>query len=257
MKSMPCPLACMAAVLCLYAQTATPAIADELTVIQAEQLHLGTGEVLSPGSVAVRDGKIVEVGAAVEAGDANVISVHTLIPGLIDACSQAGLSGQSDERTDETTPDLQVIDVVDWTDRAFQEQVADGCTTVNVVPGTENVISGQSAVVKTSGTGENRVITDSSGLWLAMCRDPTSGNRSRSRPDSIYVRQPTNRMGVVWLLRSTFHAAGAESSAASPLNAVLDDKANAFCVSRTHYDIEASAGRRERIRIPADCRWRS
>ena len=30
---------------------------------------------------------------------------------------------------------------------------------------------------------------------------------SRQRPDSIYVRQPTNRMGVVWLLRSTFDKA--------------------------------------------------
>jgi imidazolonepropionase-like amidohydrolase len=60
------------------------------------------------------------------------------------------------------------------------------------------------------------VVNAETGLVLTMSSDPSERNRSRARPDSIYVRQPTNRMGVVWILRSTFDQVAKRSGSQSP-----------------------------------------
>jgi len=206
------------------------------TIVRAQHLHTGTGEVLSPGAVLIRDGKIEGVAESIESDDAAVVEVHTLIPGLVDAYVSDGLVQAAEERTEELTPELQTADIIVWNSRSFQELLSDGCTTVHVVPATENVIGGQAAVVKTASTGGDRVLQKSSGMFIALCRDPASGNRSRSRPDSIYVRQPTNRMGVVWMLRNSFHKA-AESEGVLPRS--LKGQLPIFAVSRTSYDILA------------------
>src|SRR5205085_9719473 len=57
-------------------------------------------------------------------------------------------------------------------------------------------------------------------------------------PDSIYNRQPTNRMGVVWVLRSELIKAkdpAAKDGAA--LRAALDGSRPVVCVSRLDTDI--------------------
>src|SRR5262249_9778022 len=76
-------------------------------------------------------------------------------------------------------------------------------------------------------------------LVVTLASDPASGNGSRSRPDSIYNRQPTNRMGVVWILRQEFGRAKAASA-----NGVLRDavagKRPVVCVSRADVDIVAA-----------------
>jgi hypothetical protein len=63
-------------------------------------------------------------------------------------------------------------------------------------------------------------------------------------PDSIYIRQPTNRMGVVWLLRKTFQKTNSPSSALdgiSVLNEVVADKRPLMLVSRLSYDLNTIA----------------
>ena len=59
-----------------------------------------------------------------------------------------------------------------------------------------------SCVVKTAGEPSKRVVAPDHSLVITLASDPASGNSARGRPDSIYNRQPTNRMGVVWMLRS-------------------------------------------------------
>src|SRR5260370_1084815 len=81
-----------------------------------------------------------------------------------------------------------------------------GPAALGLAPGTDGVFAGLSCAVKTAG--KDRVLQRDTGLVVTMASDPASGNASpRQRPDSIYVRQPTNRMGVVWILRSTFDKA--------------------------------------------------
>jgi imidazolonepropionase-like amidohydrolase len=221
-------------------------------LIKAKRVITMNGDVLEPGEVLVSDGRIKAVGESLDADSADIIEVDTLMPGLVNAYDQTGISGQETERTREVTPRLATADIINMQDRAFFEQLSNGTTTINICPGTDNVISGLSCAVKTAGpvplnsertkTRGSRIISPNTGLVIAACSDPTSRNFSRQRPDSIYVRQPTNRMGVVWILRSTFHrakTAGVDSPNDDLLRKAIDGEQPIFAVSRTHYDIRA------------------
>src|SRR5262249_2780707 len=91
-------------------------------------------------------------------------------------------------------------------------------------------------------------------LVISAASDPASGNAARNRPDSIYNRQPTNRMGVIWMLRSELAKArgtpspgnvderGAANGAGrgtlpSPVREALDGKRPVVCISRIDADI--------------------
>ena len=127
------------------------------------------------------------------------------------------------------------------------EARSEGITTVQVLPATENVFAGMACVIKTAGPIEKRVVAPDHAVVMAVSSDPTSRNRSRSRPDSIYVRQPTNRMGVVWIVRNALQQAtqsGQESELSPAANELLSKIARGTqevcCVSRTDFDIRSA-----------------
>ena len=231
----------------VFAFSATLAHAQETerVLISAKHVYTVDGEVLSPGQVLVQDGKIAFVGARIDpSGPVQELQVDTLIPGLINAASSAGLSGGDAEVSREITPDFDTASAIDFESRDFAELVDGGVTTAQVLPGTDSVFCGFSAIVKTAGS---KIIEPENKLTIAICSDPTSRNRSRSRPDSIYVRQPTNRMGVVWIVRNTLHhvsqgnrtlALGSDDS--TILTRALEGKLAVACVSRTDFDIRAA-----------------
>ncbi len=101
--------------------------------------------------------------------------------------------------------------------REFKEAIDEGITTAHLLPGTQSVIAGCSSIVKLSGNGPTHdkptVLNEKHGLTIALSSDPTLRNQSRGRPDSIFMRQPTNRMGVVWILRSALHKTQTEQNA--------------------------------------------
>ena len=115
-----------------------------------------------------------------------------------------------------------------------------------VCPGTQNVFSGIAAIIKTSDELAI-MINDDGPLLASLCSDPARGNRARSRPDSVFVRQPTNRMGVVWILRSTFDKAMRGVGGADKANAMkvvkqsVKGKRPMMFVSRMSYDLTSVA----------------
>ena len=104
----------------LAALMAVPAVPADTVVIEAKKIYTADGSVLEPGHIVVTDGRITAMSAGPAADDANAIKVEVLIPGLVDAYSQAGLS-QSAERTREVTPDLKTCGIIDFRDRDFAE----------------------------------------------------------------------------------------------------------------------------------------
>jgi imidazolonepropionase-like amidohydrolase len=222
---------------------AMPAAAQEI-VVKAAKVYTMTGAPLAPGAVRIKDGKIAEVAAtiAVPAGGKEIdLGSGVLMPGLIDAYSAIAIEGGAAESTREVTPNFHVLDAVDWSDREFRMARADGVTTVALAPGSENVISGLTCVVKTSGERGRRIVNPNHALVIALASDPASGNAARNRPESIYTRQPTNRMGVVWILRSEFaRARGSDDKTTAVLRAALEGKRPVFCVSRSDSDILAA-----------------
>jgi imidazolonepropionase-like amidohydrolase len=217
---------------------AGPARAEEL-LIRAAKVYTMTGPPLTPGAVHVSNGKIVEVGAKLTppAGAKEIdLGSGVLLPGLIDAYTSAGVAGGPAEVTREITPDYRVLTAVDWRSRAFREARADGTTCLGIAPGTDDVVAGLSCTVRTAGT--RRVLQPETGLVITMASDPASGNSARQRPDSIYVRQPTNRMGVVWMLRSTFDkAARQKAPELAVVREALAGKRRLYAVSRTDHDL--------------------
>jgi imidazolonepropionase-like amidohydrolase len=220
-----------------------PATADEI-VVKAAKVYTLTGAPLAPGAVRIKDGKIVEVAGsiAVPSGAKEIdLGNGVLIPGLIDAYSSIALEGGAAESTREITPNFKVLDAVDWSSRDFRQARTDGTTTIALDPGTDNVVEGLSCVVKTAGEPSKRVVAADHSLVITLASDPASGNSSRGRPDSIYNRQPTNRMGVVWMLRSELgRARTVDDKSTAVIRAALDGKRPVVCVSRADNDIAAA-----------------
>lgn len=212
-------------------------------VIHAGKVLLGGGvKPLAPGKIHVKKGKIVAVAADIKAPGVKVLDhkTETVAPGLINAYRQLGIAGGTSEYTREVTPDFNLRYALDWRSRDWREVRAAGETTVCIAPGTENVIAGVGLIAKTAGEEGARVLSRDAGLFVTMASDPRSRNSSRRRPDSIYVRQPTNRMGVVWLLRSNLSRATRTPQAADArLKQVLAGKRRLYAVSRTRHDLTA------------------
>jgi len=209
-------------------------------VFKAKKIYTGSA-VHSPGMILVRDGKIVRFGDNVEiSGGSEVIDLgdSVLMPGVVNFSTTLGLAGGDSEVTREITPDFEPLRSIDWHSREFREARAGGVTTAGVFPGTESVVSGQVSVIKTAGpTKAERVVKPDVALAVAMGVDPTNRNSARGRPDSIYMRQPTNRMGVVWMLRSSLQKAKVDPKA--DLQPALDSKKPFFCTAHVAADIEA------------------
>ncbi len=214
----------------------------QTTLVKAGTVHTMNGKSFSPGAVLIVDGKIKAVGKSLNAENATVRDLgenSVVIPGMVNAYSQAGLTtAQSDERTNEITPNFTVIDGINWKSLDIKQRLMSGTTTSCVSPGTANVIGGITCVIKLAGDPKQRVVAKDGALVVNLCSDPASGNRSRSRPDSIFIRQPTNRMGVVWMLRNSFFKSGQpDESELKPVREMLANERKAYVISRKDHDI--------------------
>jgi imidazolonepropionase-like amidohydrolase len=211
-------------------------------LIRAAKVYTMTGPPLAPGAVLVSGGKIAQVGTALAApAGTRVLDLGSgvLLPGLIDAYSHAGIAVSASEVTREVTPEYRVSTAIDWRARGFREALAEGTTSLGLAPGTDGVFAGLSCVVKTAGAASaGRVLQRDTGLIITMASDPAFGNTSRQRPDSIYIRQPTNRMGVIWILRSTFDRALREKTPElAVVREALAGQRPIFAVSRAEHDL--------------------
>ena len=233
--------------LLVVANVAPDVQAIDGTLYKASKVYTMDGDPLEPGQVLVVDGKIKAVGEALDVAGAETVDLgegSVLMPGLVDAYSQTALStsGQN-EVSDEVTPNFKAARAIDWNSKALRRQRAKGTTTMCVCPGTQNVVSGIAAIIKTGKTKTN-ILNEDGPLLASMCSDPARGNRARSRPDSIFVRQPTNRMGVVWIMRSTFDKATRATESNHPLSIVkdtVDGKRKIMMVCRISHDLTSVA----------------
>lgn len=183
------------------------------------------GKVIEKGTVVIRDGVIVDVGAAVKApADARVwdLSGRTIYPGFIDAYSHLGLPEtlqpeplRRDEDPDDpekkpkeiprepvkgthawnpmVTPERKASDVLKLDKKAAREMRKLGFTTALVAPA-RGIFRGASALVDLQEADANRlVISPSVAQHVAL-----EINRGRRAP------YPNSLMGCIALIRQTF-----------------------------------------------------
>lgn len=113
------------------------------------------GEPIEDGTLIVRNGKIVAVGAAdaiTIPADAKTINAtnKTIMPGLVDTHSHVGGFGGADA-SGPIQPDVRIYDSLNVHSSGFRRVVAGGITTVNIMPGSGHLLSGQTIYLKMRG----------------------------------------------------------------------------------------------------------
>jgi imidazolonepropionase-like amidohydrolase len=150
------------------------AAAAALPARAQEQPHAFRGATILPiagppianGVLVVQGGRITAVGGPETAVPADAV-VHdvtgkTLMPGLVDTHSHIG-GGDGGDRSNPMHPSARVLDAIDARDEGIQKAQAGGITTVNVMPGSGLLMSGQTAYLK---------LRDGNDVYdLLYCRD--------------------------------------------------------------------------------------
>ncbi len=131
---------------------AAPALAQPTAYVGAT-LYPIAGPPIPDGVLVVEDGKIAAVGARsavrVPSGATQVdVSGKILMPGLVDTHSHVG-EGDGGDRSAALHPDVRILDAIDPMSDTFKKARAGGITTVNVMPGSGHLMSGQTAYLKT------------------------------------------------------------------------------------------------------------
>jgi imidazolonepropionase-like amidohydrolase len=163
------------------------------------------GPVIENGSVIIKDQIVESIGSTAGApAGAQIIDTtgKYVLPGLIDAHTHVGIlqeiypeGDDINETSDPVTPQLRAIDAIKMDDLAFADAVRGGVTTVMTGPGSANIISGTSLVMKTWGkTVDRAVLKNPAGLKVALGENP-------KRVYSEQKKTPLTRMANAAILR--------------------------------------------------------
>jgi imidazolonepropionase-like amidohydrolase len=144
-----------------------------------------TGQTINDGVLVVRRGKIVAVGprstTRVPSG-ARVVDLkgRTLMPGLVDTHSHIG-GGAGADGSAPIQPDVRILDAVNVRDTSLMRARAGGITTVNIMPGSGHLLSGQTVYVKLrrGSSIEDLAIRDAAGNILGGIKMANGTNPMR------------------------------------------------------------------------------
>jgi imidazolonepropionase-like amidohydrolase len=201
---------------------------DDWTV-WAERVYTAGGDVLENAAVSVRGGKITAIAPGASPPNDKGLRAAAITPGMIDLSVRA-LSEWSDvEHRREVAPEMRAADAVDYFDERWLAIARSGVTTALVSPSDFDVIGGRGLLVKTAGgsMGAARELRADAVLRGAIGAQPSARNHPAfGRPEDLYSRRPTTRMGVEWEQRKAFYDAAAArgtEQASDPGTAVLLD----------------------------------
>jgi len=177
--------------------------AGALVAITNATIMTASHGTIERGTIVIRNGKIVEVGANVQVpAGARVIdgTGKYVTPGIIDAHSHSAVEGIN-EGTQSSTAEVRIEDVLRQDGVSLYRQLAGGTTTLNILHGSANTIGGQNAVVKLRfglPVDSLRFAGAPPGIKFAL------GENVRQSSRSSPSRYPRTRMGVEDFLRDMF-----------------------------------------------------
>ncbi|GMU42623.1 MAG: amidohydrolase family protein [Xanthomonadales bacterium] len=198
-----------------YGRDGLPAQSAALAIRGATVWMTGAAEPLAATDVLIERGRIRALGAGLKAPRGAVeIDAHGLhlTPGLIDAHSHIGVSGNVNEPSHAITSEVRIGDVIDPTDINLYRELAGGTTTSHLMHGSANPIGGQSQIVK------HRWGADAEGLKFEgatpSIKFALGENVKQSNWGAVAVpRYPQTRMGVEQVFDDAFVQARAYAAA--------------------------------------------
>ncbi len=134
------------------------ALPSKPTLLQGATLLTGTGEILENADVLIRDGKIERVGKELDGSDAVLVDVSGkwITPGIIDVHSHLGVypspgidaNSDGNESTAPVTAEVWAEHSVWPQDPGFVAALTGGITSLQILPGSANLIGGRSITLK-------------------------------------------------------------------------------------------------------------
>ena len=158
------------------------------------------------GIILEKDGRILNIGQNIPIPTECPVldlSAYTIIPGMVDAHTHLGINEESigtpgvdnNEVSEIVTPSLRVIDGINPLEEGLQDAYSGGVTTTMVLPGSMNVVGGQTAIIKTHGICvDDMALREPAGLKVAFGENPKTKYQQRTD-------YPRTRMGIANLLR--------------------------------------------------------
>lgn len=171
--------------------------------------------VIEKGAIRVKDGILVEVGKmpcgngtpdciTPEDGEEIIDALGGwILPGFVEAHCHIGIQEEKkgmegndcNETVNPVTPWLRAMDAVNPMDAAFQEAVRAGITTVQITPGSSNVVGGQALLMKTFGRHVDQMaVKVPSAMKVAFGENPKVNYSGQNQ-------SPATRMAIAGMLR--------------------------------------------------------
>jgi len=185
------------AVLIFFVSSEISMAQQQTTVFRGAEILPVSGEAIPDGVLIIRNGKIEAVGTTENVSmprGATVIDVSgkVIMPGLVDPHSHIG-EGDGGDRSAAMHPDVRIMDTIDPRSDSFKKALAGGITSVNVMPGSGHLMSGQTVYLKlrpANTIGEMLIMVDEEngiygGLKMAngtnsLRQPPFPGTRAKS-----------------------------------------------------------------------------
>jgi len=146
------------------------------------------GEPIERGTLVVQNGKIVAVGAedtVTIPPDAKRINAadKVIMPGLICTHNHVGGIGGADS-SGPIQPDVRIYDSINVLNPGFRRVVAGGLTTINIMPGSGHLLSGQTVYMKMrhGKTIEELAYRDDNGKPMGGLKMANGTNSIRDKP---------------------------------------------------------------------------
>lgn len=146
------------------------------------------GDPIENGALLVQKGKIVAIGkadAVTIPADATKVDARgkVIMPGIVDTHSHIG-GGWGADNSSPIQPDVRVMDSINARDPGFTRARSGGLTTLNVMPGSGHLLSGQTIYLKLrkGDTIDDLAIRDDQGNILGGMKMANGTNSQRDPP---------------------------------------------------------------------------
>jgi len=129
-----------------------------------------SGKPITNGVLVVQQGKILAVGDQSTSIPANATVTNLqgklIMPGLVDTHSHLG-GPEGGDNSAALNPETRAMDAVNPTSDGFKKALAGGITTINIMPGSGHLMSGQTIYVKmrSGKTIDDLLVTNEKGLY--------------------------------------------------------------------------------------------